>query len=160
MNIQKGENMNRHEPYIRQSIELAISAARKGNHPFGALLVHEEEVIMTAENTVMADNDSTRHAELNLVVKSERAFPPGVLGECTLYTSTAPCLMCTAVIWDAGITRIVYSVSYESLARLISGNYNYISLDKIYRQLKTDVEFIGPVLEMEGLEAYKHWPGR
>jgi len=152
--------MNQHETYVRQSIELAISAARKGNHPFGALLVHEDKVIMTAENTVIADNNSTRHAELNLIVKSERAFPPEVLRECTLYTSTAPCLMCTAVIWNAGITRIIYSVSYESLSRLISGGQNYISLDQIYRLLGTEVEFVGPVLEMEGLEAYRLWPGR
>jgi tRNA(Arg) A34 adenosine deaminase TadA len=152
--------MNQHEAYIRQSIELATSAARKGNHPFGALLVHEDKVIMTAENTVTADNDSTRHAELNLIVKSERKLSPEVLRECTLYTSTAPCLMCTAVIWNAGINRIVYSVSYESLARLVSGNYSYIRLDEIYKQLGTGVEFLGPVLEMEGVEAYKFWPDR
>lgn len=152
--------MNQHELYIRQSIELAISAASKGNHPFGALLVHEDKVVMTAENTVAADNDSTRHAELNLIVKNERTLSPEVLRECTLYTSTAPCLMCTAVIWKAGITRIVYSVSYESLARLVSGNYSYISLDDIYAQLGTGVKFVGPVLEVEGVEAYKFWPDR
>lgn len=147
-----------HEPYIRQCLDLAISAGKKGNHTFGALLVHQGQVLLTAENTVNTDHDGTRHAELNLVVKSKRTLPPDVLRHYTLYNSTAPCLMCTAVIWEAGISSLVYSVSYEAFGRLIPEEYKYIPCDEIYHRLGTPLDLQGPILEMEGLQVFSFWP--
>ncbi len=150
--------MTHHEPFIKQCHALAISAGQKGNHTFGALLVHNDQVIVTAENTVNSDDDRTKHAELNLVVKSQRAFSAEILRESVLYTSTAPCLMCTATIWSAGITQIVYSVSYETFAKRGSGKYKYIPCQDIYERLGTAAEIIGPILEEEGLAVFKFWP--
>ena len=149
--------MKIHEPFIKQCHALAISAGKKGNHTFGAVLVHQNRVIMTAENTVNSDDDPTRHAELNLVVKRQRAFPEGVLRESGLYTSTAPCLMCTAVIWEAGIRRIVFSVSYEAFARLTG--YQSVPCDEVFERLGANAEVIGPILEKEGLAVFEFWPG-
>jgi tRNA(Arg) A34 adenosine deaminase TadA len=41
-----------HDPFIRQCHKLALSAAGRGNHPYGALLVHEGQVILTAQGAV------------------------------------------------------------------------------------------------------------
>jgi tRNA(Arg) A34 adenosine deaminase TadA len=67
---------------------------------------------MEAENTVNTDDDPTRHAELNLVVSASKKYPREVLRDLTLYTSTAPCLMCAYVIKDAGIKNVVYGMRY------------------------------------------------
>jgi tRNA(Arg) A34 adenosine deaminase TadA len=150
--------MTFHEPFIRQCLDLAISAGKKGNQPFGALLVHQNQVILTAENTVRTDQDSTRHAELNLVVKGERALSVEVLRQSTLYTSTAPCLICAAVIWSAGISQLVYSVSYEAFAKMIPGEFKYIPCDEIYQRLGTALDLAGPILEEEGLQVFRYWP--
>jgi tRNA(Arg) A34 adenosine deaminase TadA len=150
--------MTEHDGFIRQCHSLAISAGKKGNHTFGAVLVHDGKVIMTAENTVNSDNDDTRHAELNLVVKSQRALAPELVRQSTLYTSTAPCLMCTATIWSAGIRKIVYSVSYEAFAKLASPEYRFIPCDEVFERLGARADVIGPVLEEEGLEVFKYWP--
>jgi len=149
--------MAQHEQFIRQCIALAISAAKKGNEPFGALLVHGGKVIMTAENTVTGDNDFTRHAELNLVVNSQRAFSSDMLQESILYTSTAPCILCTGAIWFAGISKIVYSVSYESFVKLVAPEYKYISCKEIFQRLETAAEIVGPILEKEGLGGFQFW---
>ena len=103
-----------HKDFIRECHALAVSAGKKGNHPFGALLVRKGKIIMRAENTVKTDDDPFRHAEYNLVMKSKEAFSAEILGKSTLYTSTAPCLLCTANILWANIGRIVYSVSYKT----------------------------------------------
>ena len=150
--------MTNHEPFIRQCLELAISAGKKGNHTFGSLLVHQGQVILTAENTVNTDQDSTRHAELNLIVKARRTLPEEVLRQSALYTSTAPCLMCTAVIWDAGINKLVYSVSYEAFVKQIAEGYRYIPCDEVYRQLGEVLNLQGPILENEGLQVFRYWP--
>jgi tRNA(Arg) A34 adenosine deaminase TadA len=152
--------MNPHEPFIRQCYDLAIAAGEAGNHTFGALLVHQGQVILTAENTVNTAADQTRHAELNLVARAQQQFPAEVLRECTLYTSTAPCLMCTGAIWWAGIPRVVYGVSYERFGTLIPGGYRFLHIGEVFRQLGTPMEAIGPVLEDEGMKVYKYWRER
>jgi len=143
---------------MRMAFDLATSAAHKGNHPFGAVLVHSSEVLLSAENTVNTSRDQTRHAELNLIAEARRIFPTEVLGECTLYASTAPCPMCAYAIWEAGIKRIVYSVTYQTFARLVTKGAPYLTIEEMYRNLKTSAEILGGVLEEEGTRAYRHWP--
>jgi tRNA(Arg) A34 adenosine deaminase TadA len=150
--------MSVHEPFMRRAFDLAASAAFKGNHPFGAVLVHAGEVVLTAENTVNTSGDQTRHAELNLVAEARRIHPREYLEECTLYASTAPCPMCAYAIWESGITRVVYGVTYEKFAEIITHNSPYIKIEDIYRLLKTPAQITGGVLEAEGVKAYKHWP--
>ncbi len=150
--------MVQHEFFIKKCHQLAIEAGKNGNLPFGAVLVSDNKIIMTAQNSVISDNDSTRHAELNLIVKSQRSYPREFLQKCTLYASTAPCLMCTAALWSAGITKIVYSVSYETYAKTIPGKDKYIKIIEVYRHLNTEAEIIEGILEKEGLKVYDFWP--
>jgi tRNA(Arg) A34 adenosine deaminase TadA len=147
-----------HDSFMRRAFDLAVSAAVKGNHPFGAILVYKNEAILIAENTVNTSWDQTRHAELNLIAEARRTIPPEILKECTLYASTAPCPMCGYAIWESGITRIVYGVTYKTFAKLLTKRGSYISVEEIYRLLKTPAEITGGVLEEEGTRAYRHWP--
>ena len=43
--------MIEHSPHIRRCYQLADEAVASGNHPFGALLVLDGEVIATAHQT-------------------------------------------------------------------------------------------------------------
>ena len=152
--------MSTHDAFMRRAFDLAVSAAVKGNHPFGAVLVRGGEVVLSAENTVNTSGDQTRHAELNLVAEARGTYPREFLAECTLYASTAPCPMCGYAIWEAGITRVVYGVTYETFAKLITKGSPYIQIEEIYGLLKTRAEITGGVLEEEGTKVYKHWPKR
>ena len=58
--------------FARQAIELARQARVAGDHPFGALLVLDGRVVLTARNTVRTDVDPTAHAETNLVAAAIR----------------------------------------------------------------------------------------
>ena len=147
-----------HEKYIRRANELAICAAKKGNHPFGAVLVHEDKIIEEAENTIITESDFTRHAELNLVVKAVKNNSPETLGNSTLYASTAPCLMCAAAIWNSGIRKVVYGVTYKTFSSLVPGKYKYVSIEKTFELLETPIITVPGILEDECLEAYKYWP--
>ena len=148
------------EIFIVKTYQLAQSAQEKGNHPFGALLVVDGEIVLTAENSVVSDNDITRHAELNLVSNASQALDPATLAGSTLYTSTAPCLLCTAVILAAMIGKIVYSVSYEGFARLIPGGYRYIPCKEIVERLGSATKVHGPILEEEGLTVFQYWEAK
>lgn len=147
-----------HERFIRQAYDLAISAGKKGDHTFGALLVHDGRVLMTAENTVNTDQNPMHHAEFNLTVRARNTFPPEVLRESTLYASTAPCMSCCSTIWYAGFKRVVYGVSYEGFAKVTGMKDKAIPCDRLYQHTDTKLEWIGPVLEKEGLKVFCCWP--
>jgi tRNA(Arg) A34 adenosine deaminase TadA len=119
---------NIHEPFIRQAIELSVSAVEHGNHPFGACLVSKEgQVLLTAENTTQVPNtDMTRHAELNLISMATQKFSREILEQCTLYTSCEPCLMCTGAFRWSGIRQLVYALPNETLGVSIQLKKSFI----------------------------------
>jgi len=147
-----------HYHFMRQAYDLAINAGKHGNHTFGALLVYKNKVILTSENTVYTDRNVHSHAELNLMTKAKIEIPPEVLRECTMYTSTAPCMLCCASIWYRNIKRVVYGVSYEIFAKLTGYEDKSIPCDKLYQETGKPLEWIGPVLEEEGLRVFYYWP--
>ena len=136
--------------YLRLAVEIATESRASGNHPFGALLVHEGRVVLRAENTVTTERDVTRHAELNLVSRACQELAPEVLAACTLYTSTEPCAMCSGAIAWARIPTMVYGCSAEGLQR-ISGEAFLVPCREILGRGNPPVSVVGPLLEAEGL---------
>ena len=136
------------EKLIRQCIELAKSAVAKGNQPFGALMVKDGEVIMTAENTVKTDNNTLAHAETNLIAATFRKYGPKGTKGSTLYTSCEPCPMCCGAIYMAGISRVVYGMSGKKLAEL-SGFDAVIYSRKMFSLSGRKISVTGPVLGKE-----------
>jgi tRNA(Arg) A34 adenosine deaminase TadA len=150
-------NSTNHEPFILRCYALAREAVANGNHPFGALLVKGGQIILTAVNTVHSDKDETRHAEINLMAEAGRRFSADELAQCTLYTSTEPCAMCTGAIYAAGIPTIVFGCSAEALYDLLKSDLSIPSRD-ILALGQRGTAVIGPILKEEGLEIHKaYW---
>ena len=143
-----------HQRFIRECYSLAVSAVRKGNHPFGALLVKAGKVIITAENSVNTDHDCTLHAELALISQASRKFPPNILQQSVLYTSTEPCPMCTGAIYWAGIPTIVFGCSAAALRALTNEGFE-LSCREVLAKGSREITVIGPVLEAEGMETHR-----
>ena len=148
--------MIHHEDFIRSTYQLAISAQAKGNHPFGALLVLDNLVVATAENTVFTEKDITKHAELNLVSQVSREMDLESLSRSILYTSTEPCAMCSGAIFWAGISHVVYGCSVALFGEIAGGTFVVPCRDLFkygVKQIKVD----GPVLEGEGAEIHRNF---
>ncbi|MCB8942607.1 MAG: nucleoside deaminase [Ardenticatenaceae bacterium] len=150
--------MNQHEIFIKQAYQLAREAVAHGNHPFGALLVKDGAVILTAENSIYTDHDVTRHAELNLVSAAAQRFEAETLAQCTLYTSTEPCAMCTGAIYWAGIAMVVFGCSAAALGEIAGGSLA-MPCAEILARGKRPTAVIGPILEAEGVQIHQqYWP--
>src|ERR1700730_10112172 len=122
--------------HLLAAIELAASARRHGNHPFGALLTDSTgSVLLTAENTVVTDRDATGHAETNLVRLASRTLTPSQLAEATLYTSAEPCAMCSGAIYWSGIRRMLYALAATELHVLAAAAPEEPLLDLPCRQV-------------------------
>ena len=148
------------EPFMRQAIALAKEAVANGDHPFGALLVKDGVVVLTAVNTIHSDNDVTRHAELNLVSQAARQFSPEFLAGCTLVTSTEPCAMCAGAIYWSGISRVVFGCAAATLGRHlgpIAGDDFLIPCAEIFARGTRPMTVIGPVLEEEGTAVHQQY---
>ena len=145
--------MNAHEPFIRQAIALAGEARRLGNHPFGALLAVDGQVVLTATNSVNTDGDPTAHAETNLVAAAIRQLSRAQIGRAVLYTSCEPCAMCAGKMYWAGIRSVVYGLSSQELAVLAGPDF-LVPCRELFQRATETVAVLGPVLAEEALAVH------
>ncbi len=151
--------MKDQERFIRKAFELAVTSGKKGNATFGAVLVHNEMIIATAENTAIT-GDGYGHAEYNLAMKSALEIPENILRDSTFYASTAPCRRCALSMLALGVKRIVIGVSYERFQEIVPVNLDSLPIHEIARRLDCqDVEILGPILEDEGMKVFEYWGG-
>jgi len=102
--------------HLRTAIDIARQAREHGNHPFGAVLVDEDNrVLLQAENTVVTGRDCTGHAEINLMRLATQHLSLEQLAHCTLYTSTEACAMCAGAIHWGNVRRVVYALGETDL---------------------------------------------
>ena len=137
--------------HLRTAIEIAQLARDHGNHPFGAILVNENnQVLLQAENTVVTESDCTGHAETNLMRLASQHFSPEKLSTCTLYTSTEPCAMCAGAIHWGNVRRVVFALSEIDLYEMIGPSPDHLLLPctEVFARSQRPVEVIGPSLEL------------
>ena len=138
--------------HLRSAISVAWRARQHGNHPFGAVLVDEDNrVVLEAENTVITGRDCTGHAETNLVRLATRSYSPEELAHYSLYTSTEPCGMCAGAIHWSQIGRVVYALSEIELYNIVGPSPENLLLPcrEVFAHSGCPVEVLGPVIELD-----------
>lgn len=131
--------------------KIAEKALKKGNHPFGALLADGYGNILMRQGNAFQDGGSSYHAELRLVMRAAKKYPPEFLKNCTLYTNFEPCVMCTGSIYWSNIGRVCYALSEKTLLKLTGANEENptFSLDcrTVFKAGQKDVVVSGPIDE-------------
>ena len=148
-----------YEKFMRRAYELAVSAGKKGFETFGALLVHNGEILEEAENTHDWQKGVFGHAEYNLVHKCAGKYADEILGQSTLFTSCAPCEKCLSAIASLGIKTVVCGVSYKEFSKVIPFDYMPIDREGIMKQLGLEMKLIEGVSEDEGMHVFEWWGG-
>ena len=150
--------------HLRTSINIAQAAREHGNHPFGAILVDENnQVLLQAENTVVTGRDCTGHAEINLMRLATQHYSPEKLALCTLYTSTEPCAMCAGAIHWGNVRRVVYALSEVALYEIIGPSPDHLLLPchEVFARSQRHVEVVGPSPKLDAEARAVHeafWP--
>lgn len=138
------------EEWMREAIQLSVDAKENGDHPFGALLVVDNKVVLRACNTVHTGKNFTHHAEMNLMNKvAEAGLSEEEKARAVLVTSTEPCAMCCGAIVWGGVKTVVYGCPCETLGSIAGDDFllpcrNVLTLSK-----HAPVTVVGPVLEEE-----------
>lgn len=100
-------------------MRLAIEEARRGDFPFGAVIVRDGRVIARGRNLGRKNDDPTAHGEIVAIRRCLASHGSASLRGATLYTSGEPCAMCMGAILWCHIGRLVFAASIDQLAARI-----------------------------------------
>jgi tRNA(Arg) A34 adenosine deaminase TadA len=100
-------------------MRMALEEARRGDFPFGAVIVRDGAVIARGRNLGRTNDDPTAHGEMVAIRRCLAEHGSRALRGSTLYTSGEPCAMCMgAIIW-CHLGRLVFAASIAQLATKI-----------------------------------------
>jgi tRNA(adenine34) deaminase len=106
---ERGPSTDAH--FMELALRLAETAISRGQTPFGAVIVDRDgQVVGQGHNTVRADRDPTAHGEIVAIRDAWRRLGAWQrLTGSSLYTSCEPCLLCSFVITQLGVGRVVFA---------------------------------------------------
>jgi tRNA(adenine34) deaminase len=99
----------RHDAWMKIALQEAVRAKEKQEIPIGAVLVAEnEELLSAAHNQTIARRDPTAHAEILALRQAADKVCNYRLLNTTLYVTVEPCPMCMGAVIHARVKRIVF----------------------------------------------------
>jgi tRNA(adenine34) deaminase len=98
----------RDEYFMRIALEEARYALQQNNFPIGAVIVRNDEIIARGHNQIFTKVSNLAHAEMESML-SVYNFLFQHKGECEIYTTLEPCMMCCGAILFAHIKRVTYA---------------------------------------------------
>ncbi|QLE51710.1 nucleoside deaminase [Nostoc sp. C057] len=135
-------------------MRLALAQAKKGDTPYGAVIVKDNEVVAVAHNTVIRDNDPSAHAEINVIRSLTAKLKNHFLEGYSIYTTCEPCPMCaTACVWS-GLSEIVYGASIQDLISINQSQIN-LSCEEVIAKSFRSIKVTKGILKNECLELFK-----
>ena len=100
-------------------MRMALDEARRGDFPFGAVIVRDGSVIARGRNLGRTTDDPTAHGETVAIRRCLADHGSAALRGSTLYTSGEPCAMCMGAILWCHLGRLVFAASVAQLATKI-----------------------------------------
>lgn len=99
---------------MRVALTAAYRAAERGEVPVGACIVDEAgQMLATAANRTITDNDPTAHAEVLVLRDAGSVIGNYRITGSTVYTTIEPCVMCAGALVNARIKRLVFGAHDE-----------------------------------------------
>lgn len=135
-------------------MRLALEEAKKGDAPYGAVIVKDNEVVAKGYNTVKQDSDPSAHAEMNVIRSLTAKIGNPTLEGYTIYATGEPCPMCaTACVWT-GISEIICGASIQDLIEFNQSQVR-ISCEEIIAKSSKNIKVTKGVLREECRELFK-----
>lgn len=102
------------EIWMREALRNAGEAALIDEVPIGACILDENgELLASAFNRTIVDNDPTAHAEILAIRAASAKIGNYRLTGTTLFSTIEPCAMCAGAMVNARIKRLVYGAADE-----------------------------------------------
>lgn len=106
---------DRDEIFLTKAIEESYKGVQCGHgNPFGAVVVLNDEVVVSCHNMVRKYKDLTAHAEITAIKEACYKLNRTELSDCEMYASCEPCAMCFGAIQISRIKRLIYGARAEA----------------------------------------------
>jgi len=113
--------------YMELALKEAEKAYKNGEVPVGAVIVKNNKIVAKSRNNRQKKKNILGHAEINCIIKAEKKLKDWRLDGCTLYVTLEPCDMCSIVIKESRIEKVVFLLNKDK--KLYNDNeYDEISL--------------------------------
>ncbi|NKY44870.1 nucleoside deaminase [Nocardia cerradoensis] len=148
--------MQHDNDHLRRAIALGEEAGRRGNRPFGAVIVAADgTTVAEGRNEVAASGVVTAHAELGALTA---AGPSADLVGATVYAGGEPCPMCSAALVWAGVARIVFAAAEADFAAIIGGHPRFaLGCAEVVGASDAEIAVSGPHLGEEALVPFRRY---
>lgn len=98
-------------PFAARALALRDEAIRRGDQPYGAVVVKDGAVVGEGVSAVVTRRDPDAHAERLALADALRRLSTSDLAGCELYGSARACAVCEAAAARAGIARMYYGAA-------------------------------------------------
>ena len=141
-----------HEYFMKEALE----EAKKGDLPYGAVIVKNGEIVIRGYNTAQTDSDVSAHGEINALraFTKKYGYSLKALEDYTLYTTCEPCPMCAAACVWAGVSTVVFGASTKQLIDLGTEQID-IPCKTVAENGFQNINVVGGILEQECLELFR-----
>ena len=96
--------------FARRALELRDEALRRGDQPYGAIVVRNGEIVGEGVSAVVADRDPTAHAEMVAIRAAARRLGTADRAGCELHGGSRACPMCEAAAYWARLARMYHGI--------------------------------------------------
>jgi tRNA(adenine34) deaminase len=114
------ERAGNHEEFMRRCIQLARHAKVQGNTAVGSVVVFDGKIVGEGVEQLPAGNILTGHAEVLACQQAIETLKVRRLEKATLYTTAEPCFMCSYVIRQCRIAKVVYGTETAMIGGVTS----------------------------------------
>jgi tRNA(adenine34) deaminase len=136
-----------HETYMREAVKEAELAGLAGEMPIGAVVVHVGRVVGRGRAQHRARQSEIAHAELNAKLQAEQYIHAHIHGNCILYTSLEPCVMCLGAVAMSDMEHIVYALEDNWMKPR-----PMLEVEHVRRHIK---KYLGGILRQESLRLWE-----
>ena len=132
------------EEWMALAIEQAKLAEKIEEVPVGAVLVQDNQLIASAHNQPISNNDPSAHAEIQLLRAAGKQLNNYRFPDTTLYVTLEPCTMCLGAMIHARVSRIVFGAYDQKTG--VCGSCQDLSTSKCFNH---SIETEGGILADE-----------
>ena len=136
--------LEKDEYFMKAALKAAKKAWKNGEVPVGAVLVKDDQIISTGQNSPITLNDPTAHAEIIALREGGEKLKNYRLIDTILYVTIEPCTMCMGAIMHARVKKLVFG-TFDPRAGAAGSLFDFT----IENKFNHNVEVKSGILESE-----------
>ncbi len=136
--------------YMREALKEAELAAKSGERPIGAVIVHNGSIVGRGRAEHRTKQNRMAHAELNALLATAADLYDFPHDNGVIYSTLEPCEMCLgAIVMSDAVNHIVFALADRWI--------NPLPMFEIPHVRKHIQNYVGGVLEDESAALWKHY---